>query len=342
MPTPRRYPCLFLSAITGSIGLFVLSILLSGCANSTRDTSPPLDTGSPRVEESASGPVSSTLTFTPPVVRLDRETLLTIRITSPTSITARLPPVESRIQGFTVAGAYDRQPETRDGKTIVERHVRLAPMIAPRYRVAPMPITWARPGDPREQWFPTRPVILESEPLVRDLPSNLAGPRSAIWIYPDPLTVFSYLGVALALLLLVYMAWRLFRRFRRAIILKRMSPRERALFELAELLDRGLIAKDRVKEFYFELTMIVRCYIERAHTVRAPEQTTEEFLDAVSKDSRFSQEVVRQLRAFLNAADLVKYAAFRPDQQTVDSAISTARRYIETDSSHIPEHPTSP
>jgi hypothetical protein len=75
----------------------------------------------------------------------------------------------------------------------------------------------------------------------------------------------------------------------------------------------------------------VRCYIERAHAVRAPEQTTEEFLAAVSRDSRFGPAVVERLRAFLRAADLVKYAAQRPEPAAVDQAVATARSYVETD-----------
>ena len=313
------------------LAVALLAATLSGCGKATPDA-PPANSP-PRIEESSSGPISATLTFTPPTVRLDRETLLTIRITSPTNITTALPSMENRVQGFLVAGSYDRQPETRNGHTTLERHVRLTPQLAPRYRLAPLPITWTALGAPREQWFPTRPVILECDPLVKDTPSSLSGPVSPLWIYPDPLTILFYISTAAGFLALVYLAWKLARRLRKAVMLKRMSPRERALYELAELLDQGLIASDRVKEFYFELTMIVRCYIERAHTIRAPEQTTEEFLLAVSKDSRFPPDVVRQLRAFLNAADLVKYAAFRPDRQTVDGAITTARTYIETDSS---------
>lgn len=316
----------------------LLMTSMSGCSKQEQ-ISPANDTRAPRVEKFSSGPVTVTLTFTPPTVRLDRETLLSINISTPTNITATLPAIESRLQGFSVAGAYDRQPETRKDRLTIERHVRLTPKIAPRYRISPMAITWTRFGDSREQWFPTRSVVLESEPLVKDTPSTLAGPQSPYWIYPDPLTILTYLGIAIGTLSLLYFAWRLFRRFRRAIILKRMSPRERALFELAELLDRGLIAKDRVKDFYFELTMIVRCYIERAHAIRAPEQTTEEFLIAVSKDPRFSREVVMQLRSFLNAADLVKYAAYRPERQSVDEAITTAKTYIVTDSDTNPSLP---
>ena len=40
---------------------------------------------------------------------------------------------------------------------------------------------------------------------------------------------------------------------------------------------------------------------------------------------------MERLRAFLQAADLVKYAALHPTPEIVSQAVDTARRYVETD-----------
>jgi hypothetical protein len=298
-------------------------------------------TQTPRVEDNASGPVAVRFTFDPPTVRLDRDILLTIRITAPTNLLVKLPAMEDRLQGFSIAGSYDL-PSPGGGTR--ERRLQLSPRIAGAYRLAPMAITWKDPLTGEDRWFPTRPVVLSSEPLTPDKPGrDIAGPRGPVWIYPG---LKGFLGYALALAglaALCYGGWRLFRRLRRAVQLRRMSPRERALFELSELLDKRLIEKDLVKEFYFELTMIVRAYIERAHAIRAPEQTTEEFLAAVSQDRRFPREGVQRLRDFMQSADLVKYAAVRPARNTIDAALVTARTYIETDAtSTTPAQPSSP
>ena len=77
--------------------------------------------------------------------------------------------------------------------------------------------------------------------------------------------------------------------------------------------------------------MIVRRYIERQHSIRAPEQTTQEFLDAIAGNPHFNRDTVRKLRDFLMAADLVKFAGYAPDTDTVDQSVTTARVYIETD-----------
>jgi hypothetical protein len=319
--------------------LAAVACLGAGCAPKAPA---PADTAAkPRVEKSGSGVVSVTFTIDPPVVRLDRDTLLTIRITAPARVRVKLPMVDSRVKGFLVAGTYDSQPEAKDGQIRQERHIRLTPQIAPEYRLAPMAITYK--DGTQEQWFPTRPVVLSSEPLVKGQPgSDIAGARGCIWVYPGFKTVVGYLFAATGVAALLWGAWFVSKRIHRAVKLRRMSPRERALHELAELLNRNLLEKDRVKDFYFDLTMIVRAYIERAHAIRAPEQTTEEFLVAVSQDSRFPHEVVARLRAFLQAADMVKYAAYRPERPAVDQAVTTARNYIETDSLSSPTHTPTP
>lgn len=278
------------------------------------------------------GSVSVSLSFDPPVVRLDRDILLTVLFSSPTNVMIKLPPIENRVKGFSVSGSYDSPAKIVGNKTLRSRNIRLTPLISKEYRIAPMAVTWKNPETGAEQWFPTKPVVLPSEALQKEAPGREIAPASGpVWIYPGLKGVLGYAFLILGLGALAYLAWRLFRKLRRAVQLRRMSPRERALFELAELMARDLVGHHQVKEFYFELTMIVRAYIERAHAIRAPEQTTEEFLVAVSADARFSRDVVRRLREFMQAADLVKYAGVRPDPASVESATSTARNYIETD-----------
>lgn len=311
------------------VGAVVMSLLTVLCQAGAGESTP----AKPLVSENALGPVSVSLSFDPPVVRLDRDILLTLRISSPTNVAVKLPVMESRVKGFTVSGNYDGPPTVAGGKSVRTRNIRLTPQISDEYRVAPMAVTWKDPVSGAEQWFPTKPVVLASEALQKEPPGKeIAAARGPVWIYPGLRGFILYTLMALGLAALGYLIWRLIRKVRRAVKLRRMSPRERALFELAELMARDLVGHHRVKEFYFELTMIVRAYIERAHAIRAPEQTTEEFLAAVSSDARFSRDVVRKLREFMQAADLVKYAGIQPTPASVDTATSTARNYIETDS----------
>ena len=108
-----------------------------------------------------------------------------------------------------------------------------------------------------------------------------------------------------------------------------MSPIERAWAELQRLLSRNLPGKGLYKDFYVELTMVVRRYIERTHGIHAPEQTTQEFLLAAAKHPLFKREVLAQLQTFLESADLVKFAGQEATLAMAEDATQKAKRYIE-------------
>ncbi len=102
------------------------------------------------------------------------------------------------------------------------------------------------------------------------------------------------------------------RRKRRPIEPRRQTPEEIAQAALALLLAENLPARGLVKEFYLRLTGIVRQYVEDTTGIRAPEQTTEEFLRDMRSRAVFPPERSVRLAEFLEAADLVKYAGQQP------------------------------
>lgn len=290
--------------------------------------------GDPISIDMSRGPVEVIFSADPPEVELERDILLTIKITASSEIDIILPDLGDRLQGFQLSGMFDTDPSVNEGKITLERHARLTPVLANEYRIAPMPITYIdRSRSPaKKEWFPTQPVVFElSPPYNGETGENIDIAMKPVWIHPS-LKTFVLLFIALIIMaFLIILLRKGLKKVHENIKLLRMSPKERALRELEMLLDKNLIAKNQVKEFYLELTMVVRRYIERQHKVRAPEQTTEEFLTAISEDPRFGELVVEKLKTFLEAADLVKFAAYRPEDNVAEKASDTAKEYIVSD-----------
>lgn len=287
-----------------------------------------------RVENMSHGQVEFKVTVSPAKVRFDRDTLVVFRVSAASELTVEIPPLDDRLEGFVLSGSFDTEPGERRGKTTWERHARLSPTVSSTYRIAPMAIKVTdRSRNPiAVEWFATRPVTLEAVSPVDGAVGNEIKPViEPVWIHPPFKTVALWFLAGLAVVALIGAALWGLKQVHREVVLRRMSPRERAMRELERLLRMDLVKQNKIKEFYLELTMIVRRYIERRHDIRAPEQTTEEFLVAVRDDSRFSDTVVDKLRIFLEAADLVKFAAYRPDNEAVSAATTTATRYIDTD-----------
>jgi hypothetical protein len=306
-----------------------LLVACAGCG-----VKPSASPTAPRIEKTSSGQVQVIMTASPSIVRLDADVLLNIEATAPADIQVHIPPLHDRLSGFTVAGEFDGEPVTQGGKRTIRHSVRLTPAISAEYRIAPLAIAYDKNGvtPSATAWFPTKPIVFQAA-VAGHTPKDIHDIQGIVRVWPPFTTVLFYLVMTALAGVALYFAWRLARKIHRKIQLYRMSPKERALAELADLLAQHLVESGQVKAFYFSLTMIVRQYIERAHRIRAPEQTTEEFMEAVGRDIRFSPEVVARLRKFLQAADLVKYAAFRPERGTVTQAVDTARSYVETDAS---------
>ena len=76
------------------------------------------------------------------------------------------------------------------------------------------------------------------------------------------------------------------------------------------------------------LTGIVRQYVEDTTGIRAPEQTTEEFLRDMRSNEAFPPDRSVRLAEFLEAADLVKYAGQEPADDQINQATARAHEFV--------------
>ena len=271
-------------------------------------------------------------------IDLGRDFDLTLTVTHPAEVKVSLPDLTAlrgRFQGFSVADGFARdEAKQPDGRVAREWRWRLVPEpAAEKYRLAPFAVE-VRPvvgaaTDVRS--FPTAPVVFPVMPLEANVGGDVEISPEPYWIRPTARMIARWILLGLGGLVVLTVLVFLFSRLRRAAKLRRMTPSERAFAELSDLLGRGLPEKGLFKDFYIELTHVVRRYIERSHGIRAPEQTTEEFLAAAKTHPRFTPEVIARLADFLRSADLVKFAGVGSSSSVAEEAVRTARAYIERD-----------
>ena len=107
------------------------------------------------------------------------------------------------------------------------------------------------------------------------------------------------------------------------------SLQDYALRLLSELEARQLWQKKQVKEYYVQLTDIVRNYIEHRFGTAAMELTTDEML-AKSLELKEMQPYHDLLAQILQTADLAKFAKFQPLPQEHTDTMEKARQFIST------------
>ena len=102
-----------------------------------------------------------------------------------------------------------------------------------------------------------------------------------------------------------------------------------AIEKLDELTEKRLPEKEKLKEYYTELTVILRNYIEKTYSIPAMEYTSEQIIYALSYLNKDNPESVKTLKPILSIADLVKFAKTKPLQNENDLNIGNAYLYIE-------------
>ena len=316
--------------IISFIAILLILFCNSGCSKKTEKRQESINEKSIQKKHS---PFEATLTITPGTVMLDRDTFLKVTVKTPSTFKISIQTPEDRFEGFIKNGEINTETEINEGR-IIEKKIRLTPLVASEYRIAPLIISYEdNSSPPLRGWFYTPPVKLDYKKLAH---SDIVAFSVTLKKLPASTSriIFSIL-TAVTISIIAILLSRLIKFILRKRYIKKLSPRERALFELRELLDKKLLEKDMVKDFYIELTFVVRRFIERAYGVRAPELTTEEFLVSISNSPLFTKNTTELLKKFLEAADLVKFAAYMPDSESTAQMIKTAENYIV--SAEIPE-----
>ena len=277
--------------------------------------------------------VSITVEPSPARVDVARDFEVTVTAVAPVGSTLAMPDLRDRFGGFSVAEDFAEEPLAGDdGSTTYVSRWRLVPKPCEKvYRLAPFVVTVLRDGTLSGSFY-TAPVYFES-PVAREVVTGgiEVDPKKDL----PPLSwrlvrILAYILFAVAAV--VVAVWWTVRKILQKIKEHRMSPIERAMLELDRLLKKGLPGRGRYKDFYVELTMVVRRYIQRRHAVRAPNLTTDEFLRAAAENPAFSREALTDLKQFLESADMVKFAGVEATPEMADSATDKAKDYLTTDS----------
>ena len=273
--------------------------------------------------------VKVTVETQPDAVDPGRDFFVTLTLSAPAGQSVELPDLRTRFQGFQVAEDFTEDPlKAADGSTTLVSRWRLVPEpMARKYRLAPFVINN----------FYTSPVLFEPPPKREAVTGEMEiAPKRDL----PPLSwklVLSALCLVLSACGIGCLVWLIVRKIRTMVRIHRMSPIERAMYELEQLLKKGLPGRGFYKDFYVELTMVVRRYIERRHAVRAPNLTTDEFLRAARENPAFTREAIAELKNFLESADMVKFAGVEATPEMADAATGKARDYLTTDSSQPQE-----
>lgn len=283
------------------------------------------------------------------------------------SCTAALPSLaDLDLGGFLVRDHRFEGPDATAGDSLRESVIlSLEPQLSGVYTIAPFTVTFviedesaSSPGFPAdstasagpesapggENLRPVHEIITDPVEIV--VGSLIAGEASQLTIRdvqgPERLPRNMkpwYLGAAalvVALALVIAAVWMLRGRRRSEAGKIEPSPYEKAIERLRRLRERKLLEQQLHEEFVIELSRIMRIYIGERFNVRAPEKTTEEFLDTILHNRDFSDGHRSVLGDFLKSCDLVKFAKYTPGEKELQESLDLTLKFIrETRSEQV-------
>ena len=138
------------------------------------------------------------------------------------------------------------------------------------------------------------------------------------WTFEEDLWPFlkrylPYFILAIAVLFLAWRFWQQRKNRQTPPVVQQISQLPHVIAEqlLSELRAKKLWENGKTKEFYSELSRILRGYLEDQFTMPALESTTDELIGLL-KTRSFDAHIIQKVQNLLQTADLVKFAKVEP------------------------------
>ncbi len=162
--------------------------------------------------------------------------------------------------------------------------------------------------------------------------ANVAEPENKSIFDSLPDWMVHYWWVLLIILVILTAAWAAWKKYRKDghILPKKPEPTpyEEASSALKLLKEKKLWENGMEKEYFTELTDILRRYLYRRFGINAMEMTSRQILASLSgnKDTKEQRPMIRQI---LNMADFVKFAKVRPLPADNIASYDNAVKFVE-------------
>ena len=303
-------------AMTLPAALFA-AVLLFGCAEQE------VASESPRPPLEARVAVDKAVATTGDVITYS------VEIETAPGLEAEMPEPGADIAGFRIID-LGRDPErSRGERTISRRWYRLRADLVGSYILPPIEVT-ATSEDGTMQSIETSEIFVEVQSVlpadgaaqdIRDVKPLRDPPPSPIW---------PWVLMAAAVLVLVglWLWWR--RRRRRAEIERRVPPHELAYQELDRLRRTDFEDLAQLREYYFQISEVLRRYVEGRWGLNATDLTTEEILPRLVDLQGLDADQEQGFEQFLHATDRVKYAAQVPQEREIEETYELALGFVES------------
>lgn len=308
--------------------------------------------GEARAEDIANtqslGPVEVRSALSPSNPRIGDQVTFTLEIQAAEGVEILSPEFGGSFSGqFDIVSFTPRSKILDDGSSLQTQTYELQLMTSGEHSIAPISVEFVdnRPGQkPAPDDFDayellTDRIDFEVESFLPESASNDLKPPLPALELPSERRFTSYALPMLAAALLLAACVGAFLWANQRKRSKKANAYEIARNRLVRLLnDRS--SPDpalSIEQFFVEISGIIRRYLEDRFEVRAPDLTTDEFLQLAASNSDLTREHQSLLGEFLQQADVVKFAGIQASAEDVRRSSDLAVRFLEETRANAPE-----
>jgi len=240
----------------------------------------------------------------------------------------------ANLGSFEIKDYEIHDPVEEDGNIVEQYDYVISVFDTGKFVIPPFPVAFF-PSDTSHKY-----QIIQSEPIEITVESLLSAEDNEIKDIKPPLLIpVEYTRIILiggGFLLLIGIGAFLFYYYKKrkqgVPLFKRevIRPAHEIAFEaLEELLRKPYLEDAKFKQFFTELSDILRHYLENRFFITAMEETTAELLESLQEielqDGNWSNA-----KEILDLSDLVKFAKYEPQQQEIENTVELTRTLIKS------------
>lgn len=178
----------------------------------------------------------------------------------------------------------------------------------------------------------TKQKLYDIKPII-----EVQKPKKNWW----PLILSILLVLAIIAFLVYWFVWRK-KPLTEAERIAQLPPFERAKTELKNLENSRYLIEDKSKEYYSELTRIIRSFIDEKVYDRALESTTAQLIErlellAEAQDFTLKKETINQIDTIFKRADLAKFAKQQPEMVVAEADLKETDFILDEINKLLPE-----
>lgn len=270
-------------------------------------------------------PITATLSADSSHILIGNPLTLRLSITAENALQVSVPTLKDSLGKWEILQTSPVVKGNDKGKTIFSQNIVVTAWDSGRYEIPSLPILYMNGQD--SQQIATNAIAIQV--LTVDVDTTQAikpikAPLQATYMWQEAIpyiALVSFIGLAV-------LSYFLYKKYQKGKEKRKIPllPRPKALKAFSSLEKIDLVEAQNVKEYYAQISYILRAYISETKGFSAYEKVSDEIIAELSE--KLPATAIEDLVTLLSRSDLVKFAKYSPTAAEHVGILAAAKAWV--------------